>query len=138
MAILKFALRPDVLYDVKMEIPEKSQQCIFCKIVQRTLPSEKVYENEHVFAFKDISPQAPVHLLIVPKKHITDILDVEPQDREVFGHLFQAVQQLAGQFGIAGSGFRTVFNSGDHACQTIYHLHLHLIGGAQMGGSMVG
>ncbi len=116
----------------------KSKECIFCKIVQGTLPSEKVFENEHVVAFKDIAPQAPIHLLIVPKLHVEDVLDVRLDDISVFSHLFRAAQHLAGQMGIAGSGFRTVFNSGDHACQTIYHLHLHLLGGAQMAGSMIG
>ena len=116
----------------------KSKECIFCKIVQGTLPSNKVYENEHVFAFKDIAPQAPVHVLIVPKKHVVDVLDVRMEDAEIFAHLFKAAQHIAPQLGIAGSGFRTIFNSGDHACQTMYHLHLHLLGGIQMGGSMVG
>lgn len=116
----------------------KSKECIFCKIIQGTLPSEKVFENERVVAFKDISPQAPVHVLVVPKKHIEDILDVGIQDAQVFQDLFTAVQHIAAQLGIAGPGFRSVFNSGDHACQTMYHLHLHLLGGTQMGGSMVG
>jgi histidine triad (HIT) family protein len=116
----------------------KSKECIFCKIIKGTLPSEKVFENENVFAFKDISPQAPVHVLIVPKKHVEDVLDVRVEDAHLFNHLFMAVQHIVGQLGIAGSGFRTVFNSGDHACQTMYHLHLHLLGGTQMGGSMVG
>ena len=116
----------------------KSKECIFCKIVAGGLPSEKVFENEHVFAFRDISPQAPVHVLIIPKKHVVDILDVKAEDASIFEHLFKAVQMIAPQLGIAGQGFRTVFNSGDHACQTMYHLHLHLLGGTQMGGSMVG
>lgn len=117
---------------------EKSKECIFCKIIQGTLPSEKVFENERVFAFRDISPQAPVHVLVVPKKHIEDVLDVSSDDASVFADLFRAAQQIAPQLKIAGSGFRAVFNSGDHACQTIYHLHLHLLGGTQMGGSMTG
>jgi histidine triad (HIT) family protein len=116
----------------------KSKECIFCKIIKGTLPSDKVFENERVFAFRDISPQAPVHVLIVPKKHVVDVLDVTTDDLPIYGDLFRAVQLIAAQLGIAGSGFRTVFNSGDHACQTIYHLHLHLLGGTQMGGSMVG
>jgi histidine triad (HIT) family protein len=116
----------------------KSKECIFCKIIQGTLPSEKVFENEKVFAFKDISPQAPVHVLIVPKKHVEDVLDVRLEDASIFQDLYRAVQHIAPQLGIAGSGFRTAFNSGDHACQTIYHLHLHLLGDTQMGGSMVG
>lgn len=116
----------------------KSKECIFCKIIQGTLPSEKVFENEKVFAFRDIAPQAPVHVLIVPKKHITDVLDVKSEDLHIFQDLFQAAQLIAPQLKISGPGFRTVFNSGDHACQTIYHVHLHLLGGTQMGGSMVG
>jgi len=116
----------------------KAKECIFCKIIQGTLPTQKVFENEKVFAFKDISPQAPVHVLIVPKKHVTDVLDVRAEDAGIFEDLFLASQHIAAQLGIAGSGFRTVFNSGDHACQTIYHLHLHLLGGTQMGGSMTG
>ncbi len=116
----------------------KSKECIFCKIIQGTLPSEKVFENEKVFAFRDISPQAPVHVLIVPKKHIVDVLDVKPEDAHIFQDLFQAVQQIAPQLGIAGPGFRATFNSGDHACQTMYHVHLHLLGGTQMGGSLIG
>ena len=117
---------------------DKAKECIFCKIMRGTLPSEKVFENEKVFAFRDISPQAPVHVLIVPKMHVVDVLDVTDRDASVFQDLFLAAQQIASQLRIAGSGFRTVFNSGDHACQTIYHLHLHLLGGTQMGGSMVG
>ena len=116
----------------------KSKECIFCKIIQGTLPSEKVFENDRVMAFKDISPQAPVHVLIVPKKHVEDVLDVKLEDAHVFQDLFLAAQHIAPQLGIAGPGFRAVFNSGDHACQTMYHLHLHLLGGIQMGGSMVG
>ena len=116
----------------------KSKECIFCKIIAGTLPSEKVFENEHVFAFRDISPQAPVHVLIVPKNHIVDVLDVSGEDLAIFQHLFKAAQQIAAKLGVAGSGFRTVFNSGDHACQTMYHMHLHLLGGTQMGGSLVG
>ena len=117
---------------------QKSKECIFCKIIQGTLPTNKVFENDTIFAFKDISPQAPTHVLIVPKKHVIDVLDVRQEDAHVFQDLFLAAQHLAAQFGIAGSGFRTVFNSGDHACQTMYHLHLHLLGGTQMGGSMTG
>ncbi len=118
--------------------PKRSKECIFCKIIAGTLPSEKVFENDRVFAFKDISPQAEVHVLIIPKKHVVDVLDVTPQDLSIFSDLFLAGQQIAAKLGIAGSGFRTVFNSGDHGCQTIYHLHMHLLGGEQLGGSMVG
>src|SRR3954463_10776136 len=104
-----------------MEEHKKLKECIFCKIVQGTLPSEKVFENERVFAFKDISPQAPVHVLIVPKKHVEDVLDVSSADASIFSDLFLAAQHIAPQLKIAGAGFRTVFNSGDHACQTMFH-----------------
>lgn len=117
---------------------EKSKECIFCKVIQGTLPSQKIFETDRVCAFRDISPQAPVHILIVPKEHVDDILDVPAQKASIFQDLFLAVQQLAPQLGIAGSGFRTVFNSGDHACQSVYHLHLHLLGGTQMSGNMTG
>jgi len=120
-----------------MAAPQKSKECIFCKIIEGTLPSEKVFENDRVFAFRDISPQAPQHVLIVPKKHIEDILDVPAEDGAVFQDIFFAAQHITAQLGISGSGFRLVFNSGDHACQTIYHLHLHLLGGSQMQGTMV-
>ena len=120
------------------EVRLKAKECIFCKIIQGSLPSKKVFENERVFAFHDISPQAPVHILIVPKKHVVDVLDVPTNELAIFSDLFQAAQLISAQLGMAGNGFRTVFNSGDHACQTIFHLHLHLLGGGQMGGSMVG
>lgn len=123
---------------MKPDDPQKAKECIFCKIVKGTLPANKVFENENVVAFRDISPQAPVHVLIVPRKHVNDVLDVKLQDAQIFADLFRAAQQIAAQLGIAGPGFRTVFNSGDHACQSVYHLHLHLLGGVQMGGSMVG
>ncbi len=115
----------------------KTRECIFCKIIQGTLPCDKVFEDETTFAFRDISPQIAQHILIVPKFHVEDILDVAPDKLSIFSDLFRAAQMIAPQVGIAGSGFRTVFNSGDHACQTIYHLHLHLLGGSQMSGAMV-
>lgn len=116
----------------------KNRECIFCKIVEGTLPSQKVLENERVFAFRDISPQAPVHILIVPKKHVSDVQSVAEGEGAVFQDLFEAAQALVKKLGLSDSGFRTVFNTGEHACQTVFHLHLHLLGGAQMGGSMVG
>ena len=121
-----------------MSNPKQSKECIFCKIIEGTKKKKKVYEDDRVFAFRDISPQAKTHVLIIPKKHVVDILDVSAEDAHVFSDLLRAVQHIAPQLGIAGTGFRTVFNSGDHACQTIYHLHLHLLGGEQLGGSMVG
>ncbi len=119
-------------------LQNKSKDCIFCKIIAGTLPSERVFENDRVFAFKDARPQAPIHVLIVPKFHVINILEVHQRDAAVFSDLFFAAKQIVSQLGIAESGFRAVFNSGDHACQSVYHLHLHLLGGTQLGGSMVG
>ncbi len=121
-----------------METPKKSKDCIFCKIVEGKLPSKKVLETERVFAFKDISPQAPVHVLIVPKVHIADVQSVETAHSSVFQDIFSAAKVVAQELGLEKGGYRTVFNTGEHACQTVFHLHLHLLGGAQMGGSMVG
>lgn len=121
-----------------MDATKKNRDCIFCKIIDGSLPSTKVLETETVFAFRDISPQAPVHVLVVPKKHIADVECVEASHGAVFQDLFDAVQKLVKKLDLSEKGFRTVFNTGEHACQTVFHLHLHLLGGAQMGGSMVG
>ncbi len=113
-------------------------KCIFCQIIEGTLPSTKVYENDRVFAFKDISPQAPVHVLVVPKQHIADVTSAASSNSQVFQELFEVVHKLIEKLGLQKTGFRTVFNTGQDACQTVFHLHLHLLGGAQLGGSMVG
>ncbi len=118
--------------------PMRNKECIFCKIIDGTLPSTKVLDTERVFAFRDISPQAPVHVLVVPKAHISDVQAASAAHGAVFQDLFDAVQTLVKKLNLEKTGFRTVFNTGEHACQTVFHLHLHLLGGAQMGGSMVG
>lgn len=112
------------------------EDCIFCKIVERKIPSKAVYENDWCYAFEDINPQAPVHVLIIPKKHIESITKAE--DFKIFEHLFSAVKDIATKLNIIESGFRTVINTGLQACQTVFHLHIHLLGGTQLGGSMVG
>lgn len=120
------------------ESPSKNGGCIFCKIIERAIPSQKVFETDSIYAFKDISPQAPVHVLIVPKKHIASIMEVTPATAAVLQDIFFACQQIARDLNIASAGFRTVFNSGPHACQSVHHIHMHLLGGTQLGGSMVG
>ena len=104
--------------------------CLFCKIVAGEIPSTKVYEDDRVLAFEDVSPQMPVHTLIVPKNHYDDIADGIPDDE--MGYLFNTVKKVAQAKGIAESGFRTVVNTGDDACQTVHHIHVHVLGGAQM------
>jgi histidine triad (HIT) family protein len=105
------------------------KSCLFCRIIRREIPSKMVHEDEHCVAFEDINPQAPVHLLIVPKKHIERLSDAEGRDQPLLGHLFLAGTGLAREREIAESGFRMVVNSGAEAGQTVFHLHLHLMGG---------
>jgi len=105
------------------------QSCLFCRIIRGEAQSQIVYQDDLAVAFKDIRPQAPVHLLVCPKKHIPTLNDVQPEDNALLAHLFEIARKLAEQFGVHQSGFRTVFNVNAGAGQTIYHLHLHVIGG---------
>lgn len=107
-----------------------TQDCIFCKIVAGEIPAQVVYEDEMVLAFDDVSPMMPVHTLIVPKAHYANIADNIPED--LMGHLFATVRKVAELKGIDKSGFRVVVNTGDHACQTVHHIHIHVLGGGQM------
>ena len=107
--------------------------CIFCKIAAGEIPSQKVYEDESVVAFKDLSPKAPVHVLIVPKKHIQSVAHFQAEDKELAAHIFvDVVPKLANELGIAEGGFRVVMNTGDDGGQTVHHLHVHLLGGRKM------
>ena len=106
--------------------------CLFCRIAAGEIPSQKVYEDELVFAFRDIDPQAPVHILIIPKKHIADIGALTEEDAAVSARLFEVAGLLARQEGIADSGYRVVSNVGADGGQSVPHLHLHLLGGRVM------
>jgi histidine triad (HIT) family protein len=106
--------------------------CIFCRIINGEVSSKKVYEDDMVYAFEDINPQAPVHTLIVPKKHIPTILDVTDKDNELIGYMFQIANKIARQKGIAERGFRLVMNCNHESGQTVFHIHLHLLGGRPM------
>ncbi|GGE14616.1 histidine triad nucleotide-binding protein [Marinithermofilum abyssi] len=107
-------------------------ECIFCGIVEGSIPSKKVYEDEHVVAFHDISPAAPVHLLVIPKKHIASIQEVGEEDAVTMGRIFSAINHLAQEFGLSEKGFRIVNNCGQEGGQTVFHLHFHLLGGRQL------
>lgn len=111
--------------------------CIFCKIASRQIPSSIVHEDELVVAFRDIAPQVPTHLLIVPKLHIAGLDALQPEHKELVGHIALVAQKLAGEMGIATGGYRLVANCGPDAGQTVFHLHFHLLGGAAMAGKMV-
>ncbi|WP_437316946.1 histidine triad nucleotide-binding protein [Sorangium sp. So ce385] len=106
--------------------------CIFCKIANKEIPSKVVLEDEHVIAFHDVNPQAPTHVLVIPKRHIAGIAQAAPEDEAVLGRLLLAARQVAEKTGIAEAGFRTVVNSGANAGQTVFHLHVHVIGGRPM------
>ena len=105
---------------------------IFSKIINREIPADIVFENERVLAFRDINPQAPVHVLVIPKKAIPTINDIRPDDQALVGELFTVAAKIAAEEGIAESGYRTVFNCNDDGGQEVYHLHLHLLGGRAM------
>ncbi len=111
---------------------EKTEECIFCKIAQGEIPTEFVFENDQVVAFRDIHPQAPVHILIIPRKHIPKIGELNEEDAALFGHLNQAATEIAKQMNIYEDGYRLVINSGNNGGQTVYHLHVHLLGGRVM------
>lgn len=102
---------------------------IFGKIIRKEIPAEIVYEDEEVLAFKDIAPQAPIHILIIPKKEIPTANDIEETDAPLIGKLFLVAKKLAKEFGIDESGYRLVINCNKDAGQAVYHLHLHLLGG---------
>lgn len=106
--------------------------CLFCGIVEGKIKANVVYQDDHVVVFKDINPKAPVHLLIIPRRHIASVLDIEGDDRALIGEVFQVAGRLAREHGIAETGFRVVVNSGPDAGQSVFHVHYHLIGGRQM------
>jgi len=109
-----------------------SEDCIFCKIIAGEIPSKKVYQDERVTAFHDINPVAPVHILIVPNEHIASVNEVEPGQEALLGHLFVVARQIAEAQGIAENGYRLIVNTGPHAGQVVFHLHMHLLGGHKM------
>ena len=106
--------------------------CLFCKIISRDIPGSIVYEDDHVLAFNDINPQAPTHVLVVPKRHIETLNDLQPGDDQIVGELARRAAAIAKDRGISAGGFRTVFNTNRDAGQTVFHIHLHLLGGRNM------
>lgn len=106
--------------------------CLFCKIIKGEIPSTKVYEDELVYAFRDIEPQAPVHILIIPKEHIASANDLNEENASVVGHVFAVAAKIAKAEGIAESGYRIVNNCGEDGGQTVKHLHFHMLGGRSL------
>ena len=110
--------------------------CLFCRIAAGEIPSTKVYEDEQVLAFRDIAPQAPVHVLVIPKKHVSGWYDAKDEDDALLAHLMRVAANVAKMEGVVDSGFRVVSNCGADAQQTVRHLHLHVLGGRTMAGEM--
>lgn len=108
------------------------QDCIFCKIVNREIPAQIIYEDDNVIAFPDIKPAAPVHVLVVPKRHIPTILDASSDDIPLLGQIMATLPKIATQLGLAEDGFRTVINTKDNGGQTVHHIHFHILGGRFM------
>jgi len=108
------------------------EDCLFCKIAAGKMDTDFIYQDEQVVVFEDINPKAPVHLFIVPKKHISDLNSLETEDSELIGHIYQIAKQMAAEYDIAESGYRLVSNCGDDGGQTVYHIHFHLLGGRKL------
>ena len=109
--------------------------CLFCKIIAGDIPSSKVYEDDLCYAFNDIAPQAPTHILVIPKAHISGCNGVTPENSQVVAHIFEVIPQIAAAEGLTG-GYRVVSNCGDDAGQTVHHLHFHILGGKKLALEM--
>ena len=109
--------------------------CLFCSIVKGDIPSNKAYEDDLILAFHDIAPQAPVHVLVIPKQHITSVDEVNSDNSAVVAHIFENIPKIAAEAGIT-NGYRVVTNCGDDGCQSVKHLHFHILGGKQLTGQM--
>ena len=109
------------------------QDCLFCKILSGDIPADIIYESADAVAFRDINPQAPTHVLIIPRRHIPTINDLDKNDQIIVGNLYAIAKNLALEEGIADTGYRVVMNCGEGAGQSVFHIHLHLLGGRRMG-----
>ena len=106
--------------------------CLFCRIVQREIPATIVFEDDRVLAFNDIDPKAPTHVLLIPKRHIESLNDLQPDDDQLVGELTRRAAAIAKERGVSAGGFRTVFNTNRDAGQSVFHIHLHLLGGRRL------
>ena len=106
--------------------------CLFCRLANREIPASIVYEDQRVLAFNDVNPQAPTHVLVIPKRHIASLNEISVEDDQILGELVRRAAAIAKERGLAAGGFRTVFNTNRDAGQTVFHIHLHLLGGRSM------
>ena len=109
--------------------------CIFCKIINGEIPSKKAFENEHIYAFYDIAPQAPVHILVIPKEHVESVDAISAENSAIVAEIFENIPRIAREAGIT-NGYRVISNCGDDACQTVHHLHFHILGGEKLSERM--
>ena len=112
------------------------EDCIFCKIARKELPASIVYEDNEILAFKDIHPITPVHILVIPKKHIKSVVEIEKEDEALIGRIFTVINKIAKEQEISESGFRVVANSGEDSGQEVKHLHFHIMGGKRLGAKV--
>ena len=108
------------------------EDCLFCKIIKGEIPSEKVYEDEDILAFNDINPIAPVHILVIPKKHITSLAHMQEGDEELIGKIYKVINKIAEEKGVKEDGYRVVVNCGENGGQEVMHLHFHLLAGKKL------
>lgn len=109
--------------------------CLFCKIIVGDIPSNKIYEDEMCLAFHDISPQAPVHALVIPKEHIASADEINEQNSKYVSHIFEVIPKIAAELGL-GEGYRVITNCGENGCQSVKHLHFHILGGVKLSETM--
>ena len=113
------------------------EDCVFCKIIKGEIPSEKVYEDDEILAFKDINPAAPIHILVIPKKHITSLAQLEKEDEIVVGKIYGVINKIAKEQGFKENGYRVIVNCGKDGGQEVMHLHFHLLAGKQFGEKII-
>jgi histidine triad (HIT) family protein len=109
-----------------------TSQCLFCRIAAGEIPSNKVYSDDDVYAFRDINPAAPEHILIIPRKHLSSLNDAGPEDQALMGKLLLSARLIAQELGFADDGFRSVINTGEHGGQTVFHIHVHVLSGRHL------
>lgn len=114
------------------------EECVFCKIIKGEIPSNIVYEDDRVIAFYDVNPAAPIHILVVPKKHIETLLDVSEEDGDLISYIYKIINKIAKDEGFADNGFRVIANCGEDSGQEVKHIHFHVLAGKKLGAKIVG
>ena len=113
------------------------EDCLFCKIIKGEITSKKVYEDEEIVAFHDINPQAPIHILVIPKKHITSLTHIEKEDEILIGKIFRVINKIAEEQGFKEEGYRVISNCGENAGQSVKHVHFHILAGKKLGEKII-